>query len=80
MIGSEAYKVQVSTIHSFAQDVIKNFPEKFTQEKMNTAIDDVEMLELISEIMSKKLEHDELEYLTSYGDPLFYVREIKSQI
>lgn len=80
MIGSDAYKVQVSTIHSFAQDVIKNFPEKFTQEKMNTAIDDVEMLELISEIMSEKLEKHELEYLTSYGDPLFYVREIKSQI
>lgn len=80
MIGSDAYKVQVSTIHSFAQDVIKNFPEKFTQEKMNTAIDDVEMLELISEIMSSKLANHELEYLTSYGDPLFYVREIKSQI
>jgi DNA helicase-2/ATP-dependent DNA helicase PcrA len=80
MIGTDAYKVQVSTIHSFAQDVIKNFPEKFTQEKMNTAIDDVEMLELISEIISEKLASHELEYLTSYGDPLFYVREIKSQI
>lgn len=80
MIGTDAYKVQVSTIHSFAQDVIKNFPEKFTQEKMNVAIDDVQMLELVSEIMTQKLENHALEYLTSYGDPLFYVREIKSQI
>ncbi len=80
MIGSEAYKVQVSTIHSFAQDVIKSFPEKFTQEKLDTPIDDIESMEIISEIVSDLLSQQKLEYLTSYGDTLFYVRAIKSAI
>jgi len=80
MIGSEAYKVQVSTIHSFSQDVIKTFPEKFTVEKLDTPIDDIESLELMSLIVSDKLKAWELEYLTSYGDTLFYVRSIKSAI
>jgi len=55
MIGSDAYKVQVSTIHSFSQDVIKTFPEKFTVEKLDTPIDDIESLELMSLIVSDKL-------------------------
>jgi len=80
MIGSDAYKVNVSTIHSFSQDVIKTFPEKFTVEKLDTPIDDIESLELISSIVSDMLQRDELEYLTSYGDTLFYVRSIKSAI
>jgi len=80
MIGSDAYKVYVSTIHSFSQDVIKTFPEKFTVEKLDTPIDDIESLELISSIVSDMLKRDELEYLTSYGDTLFYVRSIKSAI
>lgn len=80
MIWSDAYKVQVSTIHSFSQDVIKNFPEKFTVEKLDTPIDDIESMEITSEIVSEKLKKGELEYLTSYGDTLFYVRHIKSAI
>ncbi len=80
MIWSDAYKVNVSTIHSFSQDVIKSFPEKFTVEKLDTPIDDIESLELISSIVSDMLKRDELKYLTSYGDTLFYVRSIKSAI
>jgi hypothetical protein len=55
MIGSDAYRVNVSTIHSFSQDVIKTFPEKFTVEKLDTPIDDIESMELLSEIVSEKL-------------------------
>ena len=80
MIGSEAYKVQVATVHSFAQDVIKTFPELFTQEKLDTPIDDIESMELLTHIVSGLLKKQQLEYLTSYGDPLFYVRSIKSAI
>jgi hypothetical protein len=80
MIGSDAYRVNVSTIHSFSQDVIKTFPEKFTVEKLDTPIDDIDSMEILSEIVSAKLKKGELEYLTSYGDTLFYVRHIKSAI
>ncbi|MCD5375198.1 ATP-dependent helicase, partial [Candidatus Gracilibacteria bacterium] len=80
MIGSDAYRVNVSTIHSFSQDVIKTFPEKFTVEKLDTPIDDIESMEILSQIVSEKLRKGELEYLTSYGDTLFYVRHIKTAI
>ncbi len=80
MIWSDAYKVYVATVHSFAQDVIKSFPEKFTVEKLDTPIDDIESLELISGIVSELLSEQGLEYLMSYWDPLFYVRAIKSAI
>ena len=52
MIGTDAYKVHVATIHSFSQDVIKTFPEKFTQEKLDTPIDDIESMEILSGIVS----------------------------
>lgn len=80
MIGNEAYKVQVSTIHSFSQDIIKTFPEKFTQEKLDTAIDEVDSLEIVSDIVLWLLEKAELENLTSYGDKLFYVKSIKDAL
>ncbi len=80
MIGSEAYKVQVSTIHSFAQEVIQTFPELFTYEKLDTPIDDIESMEILSDILKDLLKKQKLEYLTSYGDSLFYLRYIKSAI
>jgi len=80
MIWSDAYKVYVSTVHSFAQDVIKSFPEKFTVEKLDTPIDDIESLELISDIVGSLLSEQKLQYLMSYGDPLFYVRAIKNAL
>jgi len=72
--------VYVSTVHSFAQDVIKSFPEKFTVEKLDTPIDDIESLELISDIVGSLLSEQKLQYLMSYGDPLFYVRAIKNAL
>lgn len=80
MIGSEAYKVHVTTVHSFAQDVISTFPEKFTIQKLDTPIDGVESMEILSGIVTDLLAKQELEYLTSYGDTLFYVRSIASAI
>ena len=55
IIGSEAYKVQVSTIHSFAQDIIKSFPEKFTVEKLDTAIDEIESLEIFHTLLQQAI-------------------------
>jgi len=52
---TEAGVIAMSTIHSFSQDVIKTFPEKFTVEKLDTPIDDIESLELMSLIVSDKL-------------------------
>ncbi len=46
-LWNEAYKVNVSTIHSLSQEIIKTFPEKFIEYKAWTPIDDVDSLEAL---------------------------------
>jgi hypothetical protein len=70
----------VSTIHSFAQDVIKTFPTKFDFEKTSVLIDDVDSLEVLSEIIEKLVNEKKLEYLFTPYDKLFYLSDIKRAI
>lgn len=79
-IWTDAHKVYVSTIHSFAQDVIKTFPTKFDFEKTSALIDDVDSLELLSEIIEKLVNEKKLEYLFTPYDKLFYLSDIKRAI
>ena len=79
-IGNEAYKVGVSTIHSFAQDVIKTFPEKFIEYKAGTAVDDVDQLEIIKHIIDNLIESKQIIELTNDYDPYLYLRDIKTRI
>lgn len=74
------YKVTVSTIHSFAQDVIKTFPEKFIEFKAWIAIDEVESLEIIKKITDKLVEENQISELISDYDRYFYLRDIKSRV
>ena len=79
-IGEDAYKVHVSTIHSFSQDVIKTFPEKFIEHKAGSAIDDVDQMEILKDILEKEIDAKSIEYLTSSYNPFYYLRDIKSRI
>ncbi|MFK7780058.1 MAG: ATP-dependent DNA helicase [Candidatus Gracilibacteria bacterium] len=79
-LGNEGYKVGVSTIHSFSQDVIKTFPEKFIDFKAGTAIDDVDSLEIFKKITDKLIKNKLVENLTTEYDSYFYLRDIKSRI
>ncbi|MFA5917251.1 MAG: ATP-dependent DNA helicase [Candidatus Gracilibacteria bacterium] len=79
-IGTDAHKVYVSTIHSFAQDVIKTFPTKFDFEKTSVLIDDVDSFEILSEIIEKLVNEKKLEYLFTPYDKLFYLSDIKRAI
>lgn len=56
LIGAEAYKIYVATIHSFADDVIRSFPEKFLEQKLTRAIDQIETLEILKNILESLLE------------------------
>lgn len=79
-LGSEWHKVVVSTIHSFCQDVIRQFPELFLQYKAGTPIDDVESLEILKSVMDEMCEEKKLQALVSDYDRYFYLRDIKSRI
>ena len=79
-LWNTGYKVTVSTIHSFAQDVIKTFPEKFIEYKAWSLIDDVESLEIIKKITDKLVGEKKITELTTDYDKYFYLRDIKSRI
>jgi hypothetical protein len=72
--------VCVSTIHSFCQEVIKTFPEKFLHYKASYPIDDVDINEIIISILDKLIEEKKVEELTSDYDKYFYLTDIKSRI
>lgn len=79
-IWTEAYKVKVSTIHSFAQDVITSFPEKFSSEKAGNTIDDIESLEVLTYIIDKNIKNGSIEQLFTPFDRYMYLRDIKDRI
>ncbi len=79
-LWNEAYKVNVSTIHSLSQDIIKTFPEKFLEYKAGSPIDDVDALEAIKSITDKLIKEKKIEALTTDYDKYFYLRDIKGKI
>ena len=79
-IGKESYKVYVSTIHSFAQDVIASFPEKFSEEKSSQAIDEIDSLQIFKEIIQKLIDVGDIEELRANGQDMFYLRDIKRTV
>lgn len=79
-LWNEAYKVNVSTIHSLSQEIIKTFPEKFIEYKAWIAIDEVDSLEWLKKITDDLVEEKLIENLTTDYDKYFYLRDIKSKI
>ncbi len=79
-IWSDAYKVKVATIHSFSQDIITSYPEKFAQFKASSTIDDIESLQVLTDIIDKNIKNNNIEYLFTAFDRYMYLRDIKDRI
>ena len=79
-IGTDAYKVKISTIHSFAQDVITQFPEKFIAQRAGNTIDDIESLEFFTSILDTKITAGEIQHLFHPSDRFTYLQDIKGRI
>ena len=76
MIGSEAYRVNITTFHSFANDIIQKFPEYFPHIIGSSAITDVDQVTILQKIV---LDTD-LEILKPFGDNFHYVFNIMQAI
>lgn len=59
-IGKQAYDVQIGTYHSFGSDLIRRFPEYFTELRLEQPIDELGKYQLIESIVQR----------LSYRDPL----------
>ncbi len=76
IMGTDAYKVNVTTLHGFCTSVINEFPEKFIFAKNISQISEVERIEIIRNIIDSL----DLKKLVSFGDRYFYTRDILKKI
>src|SRR3989344_2392455 len=76
LIGTPAYKVEISTFHGFCNNVIRNNPEEFPHLISSEAITEVEQIEIIEKIILE----NSFKYLKPFGDPLYYLRSSLSGI
>lgn len=73
-------KINVSTFHSFASDVISEFPHKFIDERALKVIDDIESFEILSSILDQYIESWDIKKLFNVSDKNYYLRAIKANI
>lgn len=75
-IGQEAYRVTVSTIHSFCNDVIQTAPERFLAFRASRPIDEIEQIEILESL----LDTGHYEVLVSDYDKHYYLTTIRDRI
>lgn len=76
IIGTPAYRVEISTFHSFANSIIRNYPEEFNNLISSQSISEDEQIEYLEKI----IESTNLKILRPWGDTFFYVKDILSAI
>ena len=76
LIGSDGYKVEITTFHSFCNEVIRRYPEDFNRLISSTNILEVEQIQLLEDILNTT----SLEVLKPFGDPLYHLRNILAGI
>lgn len=75
-IGTEAYKVKISTFHSFAISMVEKYYELLDFKKIPTLLSDDEKVFLIDDI----LHTNDFEYLRPRTDPSLYFKEINQLV
>lgn len=76
IIRTPAFRVEISTFHSFANNIIKSYPDEFPFLLSSESITEVEQLELIEKLLSSQ----NLKLLKPFGDPLYYLKDILGAI
>lgn len=76
LIGTSAYRAEISTFHSFANSIIQNFPEEFGHLISAESITEDEQIQFIEKI----IETEDLKILRPWGEPLFYAKDILNTV
>src|SRR3989339_173070 len=72
IIGTLAYRVNITTFHGFANNIIKEYPDDFPEIIGSTNISDVDQIKIIREI----IDNSNLVKLKPFGSRYFYVPSI----
>ncbi len=76
VIGHDAYRVDITTFHSFCNNFIKRYQEEFAHIISSVSINEIEQLQIIEDCL-KSLK---LNILRPLGDLTYYLKPILSQI
>jgi DNA helicase II / ATP-dependent DNA helicase PcrA len=79
MIGAEAYKIAVSTFHSFGTEIINRYPEYFYKGVNYQPIDDLTAVEILEDVL-RSLPHDNPLGSFSEEHGYAFLKDIKSKI
>jgi DNA helicase-2/ATP-dependent DNA helicase PcrA len=76
LIGPTAYKVNIYTFHGFCNDLIHSFPQHFPRIIGSQPLTDIESVKYIRGIIDSL----SLDKLKPFGDPHYYVQDVRSAI
>lgn len=76
IIGTPTFRVEISTFHSFANSIIKSYPDEFPILLSSESITEIEQIELIEKLIDSL----ELRLLRPFGEPLYYLKDILQSI
>jgi DNA helicase-2/ATP-dependent DNA helicase PcrA len=72
LLGSRAYTVRVHTFHSFANDLIKNYPDYYPRIIGGNPLDDLDSIRLVTELINRL----PLKMLRPNNHPTYYVKPV----
>ncbi len=76
LIGATAYRVQIHTFHSFANDIIKAYPDKFPRIIGAEHVEGIEQIALVEKLINEGDSQGDFERLRPKGDPAYYVSKV----
>ena len=76
VIGAAAYQVNISTFHSFANQLIEEYSEEFGDILGRRAASEVEQIETLQEVIS----NSKLKLLRPFGEPFFYLSSARQAL
>ncbi|MEZ4200391.1 MAG: ATP-dependent helicase [Candidatus Paceibacterota bacterium] len=75
-IGSRAYRVTIATFHSFAAEIIRQYPDSYEHITGARPASDIERITIIEDI----LKNPDFKLLRPAGDPGYYIKPLLGQI
>lgn len=76
MIGTAGYYVRIMTFHSFASEVISEYPEKFVMNLGSEPLSDYERFQIFEEIFTQT----NFNVIKPLNAPLYYIKEVIKKI
>lgn len=83
LVGQDAYRVEISTFHGFANRIIRDNPDHFPEIVGASPITEIDQVDIVQHLLDGGAAvHDKdgakvkLDKLRPFGDPYFYLRDI----